>query len=278
MLSKEAVIEDDDVESTMTERRILAMGTQSPFLARLEATFQTEAHLYFVMEFITGGDLMFHIQKAERFKEVEARFMVAEICLGLFFLHEHGIIYRDLKLDNIMFDHEGHVKITDFGLSKEGIWGSATTTTFCGTPGYLAPEILHEQPYTSAVDWWSLGVLMYEMLVGNSPFEADDQDELFDLIQNAEIEYPAIITAKAKECLQGFLTRLPTKRLGCGTDGSENIKKMDVRWGGGGGERVSGHVPSTHHAPSLSPPPPHQPSAPPVLPAPGLGQAGQQGD
>lgn len=216
----------------MTERRVLALGSQSPFLARLEATFQTEAHLYFVMEFITGGDLMFHIQKAERFKEPEAQFMVAEICLGLFFLHEHGIIYRDLKLDNIMFDAQGHIKITDFGLSKEGIWGSATTTTFCGTPGYLAPEILHEQPYAQSVDWWSLGVLMYELLVGTSPFEAEDQDELFELIQNADVVYPALVSPAATKCLRGLLERSPSARLGCGPNGRKNLEAQDVRcWG-----------------------------------------------
>ena len=143
MLSKEAVIEDDDVEATMTERRVLSVGAECPCLTSLFATFQSPERLYFVMEFIQGGDLMYHASAVETFTEPQAQLLLAEVACGLWFLHDRGIVYRDLKLDNVMLTADGHAKVADFGLCKEGIWGAATTTTFCGTPGYLAPEIIN---------------------------------------------------------------------------------------------------------------------------------------
>jgi classical protein kinase C beta type len=186
-IKKDAVIEDDDVDCTMTERRVLALSSGNPFLTRLHATFQTPDRLFFVMEFVNGGDLMFHIQQLRVFKFEQAQFYCAEICSGLWYLHENGILYRDLKLDNVMLDGDGHIKIADFGMCKENIFGTGRTTTFCGTPGYLAPEIVQELPYNASVDFWSLGVLMFEMLIGDSPFDADDDDELFDQIQNKKV-------------------------------------------------------------------------------------------
>jgi len=223
VLKKTAVVEDDDVAGTMTEKRVLALSGGSPFLTRLHACFQTPASLYFVMEFVNGGDLMYHIQNERIFSLDQSRFYAMEILLGLWFLHEKGVVYRDLKLDNVMLEHTGHIKIADFGMCKERIFGEAKTTTFCGTPGYLAPEIIKELPYGASVDFWSLGVLCFEFLVGDSPFEADEDDELFNQICNMQVMYPARLDAQAKSFVDGLLNRNPETRLGCTRTGKADL-------------------------------------------------------
>lgn len=225
VLKKTAVVEDDDVAGTMTEKNVLTLSGGSPFLTRLHATFQTDSGLYFVMEFVNGGDLMFHIQNLNTFSVKQSQFYMGEILLGLWYMHSKGVIYRDLKLDNVMLNHEGHIKIADFGMCKERMFGKKQTTTFCGTPGYLAPEIVREEAYGASVDFWSLGVLCYEFLVGDSPFEADEDDELFDQILNAKVEFPAKLDSSAKDFVNALLNRDPLTRLGCGDKGESNIKR-----------------------------------------------------
>lgn len=213
-LKKDVVLEDDDVECTLIERKVLALATKHPYLCHLLCTFQTESHLFFVMEYLNGGDLMFHIQNSGRFVEHRARFYAAEIVSGLKFLHGKGIVYRDLKLDNILLDFDGHVRIADFGMCKLQIFLDRTADTFCGTPDYMAPEIIKGQHYNQSVDWWSFGVLLYEMLIGQSPFSGCDEDELFWSICNEKPVLPRFLSKEASSILTMFLEKDGTKRLG----------------------------------------------------------------
>uniref|UniRef100_A0A8W4F862 Serine/threonine-protein kinase N3 n=1 Tax=Sus scrofa TaxID=9823 RepID=A0A8W4F862_PIG len=211
-LKKQEVLSREEIESLYCEKRILeAVGrTGHPFLLSLLACFQTSSHACFVTEFAPGGDLMMHIHE-DVFPEPQARFYLACVVLGLQFLHEQKIIYRDLKLDNLLLDAQGFLKIADFGLCKEGIGFGDRTSTFCGTPEFLAPEVLTQEAYTRAVDWWGLGVLLYEMLVGECPFPGDTEEEVFDCIVNTDL-------------IQKLLQKCPEKRLGAGERDAEEIK------------------------------------------------------
>ncbi|XP_044938480.1 serine/threonine-protein kinase N3 isoform X4 [Mustela putorius furo] len=214
-LKKQEVLSRDEMESLYCEKRILeAVGrTGHPFLLSLLACFQTSSHACFVTEFAAGGDLMMQIHE-DVFPEPQARFYLACVVLGLQFLHEKKIIYRDLKLDNLLLDAQGFLKIADFGLCKEGIGFGDRTSTFCGTPEFLAPEVLTQEAYTRAVDWWGLGVLLYEMLVGECPFPGDTEEEVFDCIVNADAPYPRFLSVQGLELIQKLLQKCPEQRLG----------------------------------------------------------------
>uniref|UniRef100_A0A8C5XDJ3 Protein kinase C n=1 Tax=Microcebus murinus TaxID=30608 RepID=A0A8C5XDJ3_MICMU len=229
-LKKDVVLMDDDVECTMVEKRVLSLAWEHPFLTHMFCTFQTKENLFFVMEYLNGGDLMYHIQSCHKFDLSRATFYAAEIILGLQFLHSKGIVYRDLKLDNILLDKDGHIKIADFGMCKENMLGDAKTNTFCGTPDYIAPEILLGQKYNHSVDWWSFGVLLYEMLIGQSPFHGQDEEELFHSIRMDSPFYPRWLEKEAKDLLVKLFVREPEKRLGVRGDIRQHPLFREINW------------------------------------------------
>ncbi|XP_062863030.1 RAC-alpha serine/threonine-protein kinase isoform X2 [Trichomycterus rosablanca] len=223
ILKKEVIVAKDEVAHTLTENRVL-QNSKHPFLTGLKYSFQTHDRLCFVMEYANGGELFFHLSRDRVFTEDRARFYGAEIVSALDYLHsERNVVYRDLKLENLMLDKDGHIKITDFGLCKEGITDGATMKTFCGTPEYLAPEVLEDNDYCRAVDWWGLGVVMYEMMCGRLPFYNQDHERLFELILMEDIRFPRTLSPEAKSLLSGLLKKDPKQRLGGGPDDAKEI-------------------------------------------------------
>ncbi|XP_051794332.1 serine/threonine-protein kinase N2 isoform X2 [Acanthochromis polyacanthus] len=225
-LKKGDIVTRDEVDSLMCEKKIFEVinGTQHPFLVNLYGCFQTADHVCFVMAYSPGGDLMTHIHTSI-FTEKQARFYSSCVLLGLEFLHQNKIVYRDLKLDNLLMDADGFVRIADFGLCKEGMGHGDRTSTFCGTPEFLAPEVLTDNNYTRSVDWWGLGVLIYEMLVGESPFPGDDEEEVFDSIVNDDVRYPRFLSPESVSLIQKLLQKNPEMRLGAGEEDASEIKR-----------------------------------------------------
>ncbi|KAI3388950.1 hypothetical protein SNEBB_007425 [Seison nebaliae] len=237
ILKKEVVVQDDDIECCLTERHVLSITWPCKFLVHLYCSFQTLDRLYFVMEYASGGDLMFQIQKHGKFNEPIVVFYAAEIALALFFLHERHVVYRDLKLDNIMLDVSGHIKLTDFGMCKENVYENDEKTlahTFCGTPDYIAPEIVQYKRYGKSVDWWAYGILLYEMLAGMPPFDGESEEELFSAILDRSASYPKSLSKESITICKGFLTKNPKKRLGCNSSGETDIREnmffRNIRW------------------------------------------------
>ncbi|XP_065679379.1 RAC-gamma serine/threonine-protein kinase isoform X2 [Hydra vulgaris] len=222
LLRKDVILAKDEVEHTLTENRVL-QNMKHPFLTELKYSFQTNDRLVFVMEYVNGGELFFHLSRDKVFSEARARFYGAEITLALKYLHENKIVYRDLKLENLLIDSEGHIKITDFGLCKEEISFTDTTKTFCGTPEYLAPEVLEDNDYGHAVDWWGFGVVLYEMLCGRLPFYNRDHEVLFELILSEPVRFPSRLSLSSKSILSGLLEKNPDKRLGGSIRDAEEV-------------------------------------------------------
>ncbi|KAK9480397.1 kinase-like domain-containing protein [Lipomyces japonicus] len=225
VLSKKVIVQKKEVAHTIGERNILVRTatTDSPFIVGLKFSFQTPTDLYLVTDYMSGGELFWHLQKEGRFSERRAKFYIAELILALEHLHNNGIVYRDLKPENILLDANGHVALCDFGLSKANLSSNDTTNTFCGTTEYLAPEVLlDEQGYTKMVDFWSLGVLIFEMCCGWSPFYAEDTQQMYKNIAFGKVRFPKdALSANGKSFVKGLLNRNPKHRLGAIDDARE---------------------------------------------------------
>lgn len=223
ILKKKNLLKRKQIVHTKTERRILC-NINNPFIVSLQYAFQTDAKLYMVLDFFNGGELFFHLKREGRFTEPRSKFYGAEILLGLGCLHEHNIVYRDLKPENILLDNSGHIKITDFGLSKDSLEGTMLTHTFCGTPEYLAPEILQQRGHGKAVDWWSYGTLLYEMMTGLPPFYNMNLNVMYEKILHAPVPLPKFLSKEARSLFLGLLEREVSQRLGSGDEDAEEIQ------------------------------------------------------
>lgn len=237
VLSKKVIVQKKEIAHTLGERNILVRTakTESPFIVGLKFSFQTPTDLYLVTDYMSGGELFWHLQKEGRFNEARAKFYIAELILALQHLHDHDIVYRDLKPENILLDANGHIALCDFGLSKANLTDNDTTNTFCGTTEYLAPEVLlDEHGYTKMVDFWSLGVLVFEMCCGWSPFYAEDTQQMYKNIAFGKVRFPRdALSTEGRNFVKGLLNRNPKHRLGATRD-AEELKEhpffADVDW------------------------------------------------
>uniref|UniRef100_A0A8B9X3N3 non-specific serine/threonine protein kinase n=1 Tax=Bos mutus grunniens TaxID=30521 RepID=A0A8B9X3N3_BOSMU len=221
---KKATLKVRDRVRTKMERDIL-VEVNHPFIVKLHYAFQTEGKLYLILDFLRGGDLFTRLSKEVMFTEEDVKFYLAELALALDHLHSLGIIYRDLKPENILLDEEGHIKLTDFGLSKESIDHEKKAYSFCGTVEYMAPEVVNRRGHTQSADWWSFGVLMFEMLTGTLPFQGKDRKETMTMILKAKLGMPQFLSPEAQSLLRMLFKRNPANRLGAGPDGVEEIKR-----------------------------------------------------
>lgn len=221
ILKKSEIIRLKQTEHIISEKEVLTQ-IHHPFIVNLMKTFQDETRLYMVLEYIIGGEVFSHLRKAGKFPSDVAKFYAAEIVLAFEYLHSLDIIYRDLKPENLLLDGQGHIKITDFGFAKKV---TERTFTLCGTPEYLAPEIIQSKGHGKAVDWWALGILIYEMLVGYPPFFDETPFRIYEKILEGRVQFPKWIDSRAKDLIKGLLTLDPTKRVGNLKRGVGDIKK-----------------------------------------------------
>ncbi|KAJ1557075.1 camp-dependent protein kinase catalytic subunit [Nowakowskiella sp. JEL0078] len=221
VLKKSEIVKMRQVEHTVNERAILEQ-LEFPYMVHLLATFQDCSNLYFVLEYVQGGELFSYLRRCGRFPNHVAKFYAAEVVLAFEYLHSKDIIYRDLKPENLLIDAEGHIKITDFGFAK---LVPDVTWTLCGTPDYLAPEIIQSKGYGRAVDWWALGILIYEMLAGHPPFYEEDHFKLYEKILLCKPKFPANFDPAAKDLVKRLLTADLTKRYGNLRGGVNDIKR-----------------------------------------------------
>uniref|UniRef100_A0A7S4L655 cAMP-dependent protein kinase n=1 Tax=Paramoeba aestuarina TaxID=180227 RepID=A0A7S4L655_9EUKA len=220
-MRKKDIVRLRQVEHIANEKNIL-MSVKHPFIVNMYASFQDAGHLYMLLEYVQGGELFSHLRKAGRFSAGVTRFFAAEITLALDYLHSQEIVYRDLKPENLLIDADGHVKITDFGFAKivpDRTW------TLCGTPEYLAPEIIQSKGHGKAVDWWALGILIFEMLAGQPPFYDENPFALYEKILAGQVQFPSHFDSHVKDLVRKLLTFDKTRRLGSLKGGGEDIKK-----------------------------------------------------
>jgi serine/threonine protein kinase len=223
VMSKTTVADNNLAKYIYTERKIQSQ-INHPFITKLQCAFQTQTHICMVQDYCSGGDLSKIIQREKRLSEERARIYIAEILLALEELHNREIIYRDLKSENVVLDEEGHALLTDFGLSKEGVGSTSYTQSFCGSVAYLAPEMLKRTGHGRSVDWYLLGVLLYEMLVGIPPYFNSNRDKLFDNIKRGPLQVPRDMPPDALDLIVKLLNRNPRTRLGAGAGDAEEIK------------------------------------------------------
>ncbi|CAE7364614.1 pkgB [Symbiodinium microadriaticum] len=222
VLKKSVISAKGQVEHTKSERSILC-EIRHPYIVRLRFAFQSEDKLYLVTDYYNGGSLFYHLRKSRAFSEERAKFYAAELLSALDHLHQQHIIYRDLKLENVLMDNVGHIALTDFGLSKQNIDLTGGATTFCGTAEYIAPELLKGQKYGAPVDWWSFGILLFEMMHGRTPFYDKNRKLMFYRIINTAPSFPPQFSTEACDCIRSLLNVSEQDRLGSGPRGARDI-------------------------------------------------------
>ena len=220
-IDKMRISNDDRKKMYVQSERNTLMRAHHNFIIRLYHAFQTPANLFFVLEFAEGGDLRYHLNNQNSFfTDYQIKLYLAEIALGLIALHNIGIVYRDLKPENILLKSNGHIKLADFGTCRQ-IQKESPRCSICGTSEYIAPEVLDKQPYTIAVDWWSYGILAFELFCGRVPFKSDSPSILFRKIQKEPIRWREAVNETTKQFITQLLEKNPAKRLGTG--GSEEV-------------------------------------------------------